>query len=426
MKNLKFIILSLLSSVAYGQFKVEVYLTQPLGKEVILYKLDGSKYVIINSSSKFTNHINFKVDENYYGMMKLYWPESNQSVSFISENKEVEFDISADGNKIKNIIFKDSSNKLMKDVMDQQNKLEYIYPVLLQIQPYYDSSSDFHIALEKEITRLESEIKFDISNYPFVNYYKSNYKKYLAPSVDEAPVDKEAIIHFLSTSNQFLESSSLLRPILINYLNQSRNDIDSSVDKLLDTLQLDTPRGQTVLSEIIDLFTAYGMTSEENKYLEKAQGLQCSINERLTKTLNVHKKTEIGATFDNYTFTKRVSNTSAKTLYDIKANKKLIVFWSSGCGHCKKELPQLLENYPMLKSKNIEVIGLSLDTNETEYSKEIAPFPWINDTELRGWDSSFSETYNISGTPTYFILDSANKIIAKPSGVVNAINLLKK
>ena len=51
--------------------------------------------------------------------------------------------------------------------------------------------------------------------------------------------------------------------------------------------------------------------------------------------------------------------------------------------------------------------------------------PWINDSELKGWNSTFSETYNIHATPSYFILDSDNKIIAKPDHAVDVISYLK-
>ena len=50
--------------------------------------------------------------------------------------------------------------------------------------------------------------------------------------------------------------------------------------------------------------------------------------------------------------------------------------------------------------------------------------PWINDSELKGWNSSYSEIYNINATPSYFILDSANKIIAKPNHAADVISYL--
>ncbi len=51
--------------------------------------------------------------------------------------------------------------------------------------------------------------------------------------------------------------------------------------------------------------------------------------------------------------------------------------------------------------------------------------PWINDSELRGWNSTAAEQYNVRATPTYFVLDSNNKIIAKPNRAADVISFLK-
>lgn len=423
MKRISLLLSFVMSALFYGQFSVNIVFDKPLNGEVILYKLDGSKYIIINSV-KSSSKLNFHVSESYIGMMKLYWPESNQTLNFISENKNVQMKVNVVNNKIDDVLFLDSSNKAMKEVMDRQNKIEFILPALQQIKPYYSKTDEFYKNIDKEISRLEQNINYSKLDYPFVHYYHSNYRRYLVDS-DEKPVTKDMILSFVSSSNEMLETSSLLRPLLINYLNQSREDIDSSVDNLINALQEETPRGQTVLSEFIDLFSAYGMSDYAEKYLQRAKGLKCTLNDRLANTLNSHKNTELGAVFQNYTFTNGVKNTNYKTLYDIKSDKKIVVFWSSECSHCKKDLPLLLENYNKLKSLNIEVIALSVDSNKDSYENTIKAFPWINDSELRGWDSTFTDTYNINGTPTYFILDKNNKILAKPNGVINVLNFLK-
>jgi len=102
----------------------------------------------------------------------------------------------------------------------------------------------------------------------------------------------------------------------------------------------------------------------------------------------------------------------------------VVVFWSSTCSHCETELPQLIPVYNTLKSKNIEIIGLSLDADRASYENKIKSFPWVNDSELRGWYSSYSDTYNVHATPTYFILDANNKIIGKPDHIGDVLTEL--
>ncbi|RZJ48599.1 MAG: TlpA family protein disulfide reductase, partial [Flavobacterium sp.] len=252
--------------------------------------------------------------------------------------------------------------------------------------------------------------------HPFVYYYNTNYAKYLSNDSTKK-VNQDEVIDFFDKSSDMLESSSLIRPILVAYLNNGGNtNVTQSVDKLLDRLKVETPRGQTVLSEMIDIFDAYEMTEFKNKYLTLAKNLKCTITDRLAATLKSNANVEVGAVFPNYKFQSAV-NTNVKSIADVKADKKVIVFWSSTCSHCESELPQLLAKYNELKAKNIQVIGLSLDTDKDSYTKKIVAFPWINDSELRGWNSSYADTYNIHATPSYFILDANNKIISKPEHV---------
>lgn len=186
-----------------------------------------------------------------------------------------------------------------------------------------------------------------------------------------------------------LETSSLLRPILVAYLNNGGNtNVTASVDKLLDRLKVETPRGQTVLSELIDIFDVYDMSEFKSKYLTLAKGLKCTITDRLASTLKSNANVELGAVFPNYKFQSAV-NTTAKSIHDVKADKKIIIFWSSTCSHCENELPQLLAKYKELQAKNVQVIGLSLDVDKSSYTSKIAAFPWINDSELKGWNSSY-------------------------------------
>ena len=209
------------------------------------------------------------------------------------------------------------------------------------------------------------------------------------------------------------------------YLNVGPStNVANAVDKLLKAVNLETPRGQTILSEFIEIFDTYGMADLKEKYLTEAKNLKCTINDRLSNTIATNKNTELGATFPNYVF-QNPTNTTAKSIADVKASKKIIVFWASTCSHCEAELPKLIEKYDAIKAQNAEVIAFSLDSEKANYDAKVKSLPWINDTELKGWYSSFAETYNVRATPTYFVLDSNNKIIAKPDHAADVISYLK-
>ena len=117
-------------------------------------------------------------------------------------------------------------------------------------------------------------------------------------------------------------------------------------------------------------------------------------------------------------------NTKAKSLHEVKADKKVLIFWASTCSHCEKEIGEMMTKYAELKSKNIEVVGFSLDTDKAAYADKVKLLPWINDTELKGWYSSYLETYNIHATPTFYVVDASNKIVATPDNFLEVLNFL--
>ncbi|EJL67981.1 TlpA family protein disulfide reductase [Chryseobacterium populi] len=422
-----FILSAVLSAFSLqAQFSVTVQAPADFkDQEAILYTLNGSKDIIFTKEQAKNNIWTFKYPSHYMGMMKVYFPNTNNNFNFISENKNVNIKLQTENNKIKDIMYLDEANDIMSKLQEGSQKKELILPALSQIKEYYKDNTDFGKALKTEISRLSGGTNgVDQAQHPFIYYYSTNNSKFL--SNDPAKkVSQEEIINFIDKSNDMLESSSLLRPILVAYLNSGGNEnVTGSVDKLLDRLKVETPRGQTVLSELIDIFDVYDMKDFKDKYLNLAKNLKCTINDRLASTLKSNANVETGAAFPNYKFQSAV-NTSAKSIYDVKADKKVIVFWSSTCSHCESELPKLLEKYNDLKSKNIQIIGLSLDVDKDSYTKRIAAFPWINDSELRGWNSSYSDTYNVHATPTYFILDANNKIISKPEHVGDVLEYFK-
>ncbi|HAO07146.1 MAG TPA: TlpA family protein disulfide reductase [Chryseobacterium sp.] len=394
-------------------------------QDAILYTLNGSKDIIVTKEQSKNNTWTFKYPKNYMGMMKVYFPNSNNTFNFISENKNVSVKLETQANKIKDIVYLDEANDIMSKLQEGSQKKELILPALAQIKEYYKDNTEFGKALKTEINRLSgSSSGIDQTQHPFIYYYNTNYSKFLSGDASKK-INQEEIINFIDKSNDMLETSSLLRPILVSYLNSGGNtNVTASVDKLLDRLKVETPRGQTVLSELIDIFDVYDMQDFKDKYLNLAKNLKCTITDRLASTLKSNANVEMGAVFPNYKFNSPV-NTTAKSLQDIKADKKVVIFWSSTCSHCESELPQLLAKYSDLKAKNVQIVGLSLDVDKDSYSKKIAAFPWVNDSELKGWNSTYVDTYNVHATPTYFILDANNKIISKPEHVGDVLEYFK-
>lgn len=410
MKNIILSIGLLAMGIVSAQFKVNIEAPDTFTKQkVVVYALNGSKDYIVAQADKKNGKWTLSISQYYKGMMRAYFPENGRSVHFIAENKEVNMTLNTEGDRVSSISYQDEANKNWERTT-QYLERKQILPVLHQISHLYHNETPFSIALKNEIRYLENQSEQGEEG-SFVRYFVETQKY-----TTEKGISVEEYKNFLVNSGDMLEASSLMRPILVNFLRSlSRENFHKEVDSLLETANLETHRGQTLLSELLSIFEAYGFEAEKEKYYQRAMALTCSINDNLKSSISAIKNTAIGATFQDYTFSKNVSNTKLKKLSDIKADKKVILFWSSTCPHCVSELPIILENYQKLKQKNIEVIALSVDSDAKSYENQVGALPWINDAELKGWNSSYAETYNVRATPTYYVLDSKQKIIAKPA-----------
>ena len=184
----------------------------------------------------------------------------------------------------------------------------------------------------------------------------------------EDPVFKRDVIHFLIDQFKQLDN-----PVLVDYL------IESHFDNLPKSLQ-NTAFKEAALSA---MKTAIGRTAPDFSWQENGNTLKLSA-------LNDGK---------NY----------------------ILVFYSTTCPHCTKELPEL---YAFLKDKpTTKVVAFALEENDFFYKKFTANLKgWHHVLGLNKWENKIARTYQIIATPTYFVLNSDKKIMAKPE----QLNELKK
>lgn len=102
------------------------------------------------------------------------------------------------------------------------------------------------------------------------------------------------------------------------------------------------------------------------------------------------------------------------SLYDVKANYTIVIFWDHGCGHCKKEIPKLSELYKTkLKAKGVKVYAIESEDKPDEWKKFINEhqLDWINVYQPDAYQRAVTKKiYDIYSTPTLYLLDE-NKII---------------
>ena len=119
-------------------------------------------------------------------------------------------------------------------------------------------------------------------------------------------------------------------------------------------------------------------------------------------------------------FALNMTNNKAASLYKIKSEKTIVVFWSSTCPHCLEEMPQL--NTWAATQKNIKVMAVSLDTDKAIHEETIKKFPALLHTcDYKGWNTEAATQYYIAATPTFIVLDKDKKILGKYSSMEQVV-----
>ncbi len=111
------------------------------------------------------------------------------------------------------------------------------------------------------------------------------------------------------------------------------------------------------------------------------------------------------------------------SLYKVKSEKSIVVFWSSACPHCMEEMPKL--NEWAATRKEVKVIAVSLDTDPKLQQKTINGLPnMLHTSDYKGWRTEAAAKNYIAATPTFIVLDKEKKVVGKYSGYEQIKNLM--
>jgi len=130
-----------------------------------------------------------------------------------------------------------------------------------------------------------------------------------------------------------------------------------------------------------------------------------------------------------------------QSLYNLRSDYTVIVFWDPNCGHCKEEVPRLDSFYrASWKAKGVKVFSV-LSGDAKEETKP-AWIKFINEHHLTEWTHvyqskqmedaekasqkpSYRQLYDVIMTPTIFLLDKEKQIIGKKLALKQIDDLLE-
>ncbi|MFV0224706.1 TlpA family protein disulfide reductase [Empedobacter falsenii] len=423
MKN-KFIIpLIVLGSSVFGQFTISGQLENYANKPVLVKVYENAELKLINNS-KTDNNGNFiaKVPTKYNGFVRIDLP-TGENLSLLTDNKDLKFK-TVTGQEIKSklqIIEGSAQNEYNKVLALQPlNEIQnQVFPYLMQM---YKPTDEFYMAMVKEDKRI-NDLKRSEKFSDLVTYINElNDLKQQAQSNRDASTIESILNHF-SNDDLRLEQSGMFNDLIFAYINTKlstagnqniEDNLIAATDEILGKTNIETTRGQNVLTAILKFVPKKEYANFHQKYGEKINGLKGKVTDQLKKIAGV-SLIQVGQQVPNITFDKAVKG--KKSLYDIKANQKLIVFWASWCPACQQEVPHIKEFYKDFKAKGGEIVAISLDYDQNAFESATKDLSWYNYSDLLRWDSPIATEFGIESTPTLLLIDKDNKLIKKVSHI---------
>ncbi|CAN5315833.1 hypothetical protein BH09BAC2_BH09BAC2_06180 [soil metagenome] len=113
------------------------------------------------------------------------------------------------------------------------------------------------------------------------------------------------------------------------------------------------------------------------------------------------------------------------SLYEMDALYTIIVFWDPTCGHCKEVIPKIDSVYKTKwKAQGVKIYAVLTENEQAKWKEYIAEHhlnDWINvyqtedvkNEETRSGLPSYRQLYDVTQTPTIYLLNKEKYIIAK-------------
>ena len=144
--------------------------------------------------------------------------------------------------------------------------------------------------------------------------------------------------------------------------------------------------------------------------------MQSGYKVEIQKYIEGLQKTQPGQPFID--FQQKDVNGDMFTLSELVRKSEIVIvdFWASWCPDCRKANPDLVKIYNQLNKKGLNIVSVSLDTDEAKWKKAIAAdnLAWpYHVSDLKGWGNEVAGMYMIAFIPQNLIIDKNGNIIEK-------------
>ena len=296
-----------------------------------------------------------------------------------------------------------------------------------------------NIQLEKQ--RIKAEDAAFLANLP-----KGTYVSWFLPArklvsdvstiaqyrPDEIP-ETIAAFRKMDYTDQRLYKSGLFKDAIESHfwlLENSGRPLDSvfiemkiSIDAMMVNLIKDEKKLNEVTNHLFDLLERHSLfQASEYLALKLLNETSCTIESDLAKQLESYRAMKKGniasdINFGNMTYLNGLKQAMFSSLTNLTTPYTLVVFGASWCPKCMEELPKLIQNYVKWRNLGVEVVYISLDTDQQVFEQSVKSYPFFAYCDYKKWESQVAQDYYVFGSPTFYLLDAKRKILLRPNSI---------
>ena len=426
--------------------------------KVILGALKGDQINFIDSAYVVSGKVQFKlsgkIPSGVYRLLlgqTIYAKvlnESTQKLDFIfnKENIVFETDFKVPDDSLK--IIESEENKVwfgfLKGEKDYQEKLKY---AKLELD-YYQSKGDTLNALSRaykynQLQKNRENLIIQIIHQnptllasKMVNLYHVPFMDGNLSQQQRKEVFNAEYFNQLDFTEEALINSAVYTEKVFQYFNsyaqrgltkeQQELEFQKALNVILEKCNQNEKVYEFILDYLVRGFEILKMDNLIQYVAGKYSGNTCQSDNKSTLDRRLEaQKMKVGDIVPDFTLND--INDDPVKLSEVLKGNNLIIFWMSGCQHCRNIIPEIKTGLSRIRNNQFEVIAVSLDSLREEWKNgvfDLGIAGWYNLSDLKGWDGVVASDYNIYSTPTMFIIDRNLKIIANPNNLNDLIDFV--
>ena len=268
--------------------------------------------------------------------------------------------------------------------------LSFAFKVYQSSSAWQYTPEDMYGTPEKAITALETGIQQQPNNGKFLYLYTVLARLYI-----EVGREKDAE-NLINRFKSVIKPDDLQAHFLLGSMLEMMNRNEEGL-AVFEKLEERYPNNHNVLNKLAQIHDGRGNVERAAEYRRKADPMSEMVGEFLpdfSATDLDGKPISLGA---------------------YRGKVVLLDFWAVWCGPCIGEMPNVKKVYDTYKDAGFDIIGVSLDTDETKlrnYLKE-NDIPWRQIFSGKGWDSPLAKRYHIYGIPAPWLIARDGILISR-------------